>query len=453
MIEARQLLALAIPVIVAQVAQTAMGFVDTVMAGGYSATDMAAVAIGTSIWLPAILFGHGLLLALTPVIAQLNGSGRRDRVAHQVRQGFWLAGFVSVLIMIVLWNAGYIIRAMHNIDPALADKAVGYLRALLWGAPGYLFFQVARNQCEGLAKTKPGMVMGFIGLLVNIPVNYIFIYGHFGMPELGGVGCGVATAAVYWVMFGSMLTYIKHARSMRDIRNDTTFSTPDWSMLTRLTQLVLPIALALFFEVTLFAVVALLVSPLGIIDVAGHQIALNFSSLMFVLPMSLAAAVTIRVGFRLGQGSTLDAQTAARTGLGVGVCMAVCTALFTVLLREQIALLYNDNPEVVTLASHLMLLAAIYQISDSIQVIGSGVLRGYKDTRSIFFITFIAYWVLGLPCGYILALTDLVVDRMGPAGFWMGFIIGLTSAAIMMMLRMRFLQRQPSTVILQRAAR
>lgn len=196
-IEARQLLALAIPVILAQVAQTAMGFVDTVMAGGYSATDMAAVAIGTSIWLPAILFGHGLLLALTPVIAQLNGSGRRDRIAQQVRQGFWLAGFVSVLVMVVLWNAGYIISSMHNIDPQLADKAVGYLRALLWGAPGYLFFQVARNQCEGLAKTKPGMVMGFIGLLVNIPVNYIFIYGHFGMPELGGIGCGVATASVY----------------------------------------------------------------------------------------------------------------------------------------------------------------------------------------------------------------------------------------------------------------
>ncbi len=129
-----------------------MGFVDTVMAGGYSATDMAAVAIGTSIWLPAILFGHGLLLALTPVVAQLNGSGRRERIAPQVRQGFWLAGFVSVLIMVVLWNAGYIISSMHNIDPLLAEKAVGYLRALLWGAPGYLFFQVARNQCEGLAK-------------------------------------------------------------------------------------------------------------------------------------------------------------------------------------------------------------------------------------------------------------------------------------------------------------
>ena len=171
---------------------------------------------------------------------------------------------------------------------------------------------------------------------------------------------------------------------------------------------------------------------------------------MFVLPMSLAAAVTIRVGYRLGQGSTLDAQTAARTGLMVGVCMATLTAIFTVSLREQIALLYNDNPEVVTLAAHLMLLAAVYQISDSIQVIGSGILRGYKDTRSIFFT---AYWVLGLPSGYILALTDLVVEPMGPAGFWIGFIIGLTSAAIMMMLRMRFLQRLPSVIILQRASR
>lgn len=451
--EARQLLALAIPVILAQVAQTAMGFVDTVMAGGYSATDMAAVAIGTSIWLPAILFGHGLLLALTPVIAQLNGSGRRDRIGYQVRQGFWLAGIVSVLVMIVLWNAGYIIHAMHNIDPELADKAVGYLRALLWGVPGYLCFQVCRNQCEGLAKTKPGMVMGFIGLLVNIPVNYIFIYGHFGMPELGGVGCGVATASVYWVMFAAMLSYVKNARSMRDIRTREGFAKPDFTIMKRLVQLGLPIALALFFEVTLFAVVALLVSPLGIIDVAGHQIALNFSSLMFVLPMSLAAAVTIRVGFRLGQGSTLDAQTAAWTGLAVGICMAVMTGIFTITLRSHIAMLYNDNPEVVALASHLMLLAAVYQISDSIQVIGSGILRGYKDTRSIFFITFTAYWVLGLPCGYILALTDLVVPRMGPAGFWMGFIIGLTSAAILMMLRMRFLQRQPSTTILARASR
>ncbi|MCR1568544.1 MAG: MdtK family multidrug efflux MATE transporter [Mixta calida] len=451
--EARQLLALAIPVILAQVAQTAMGFVDTIMAGAVSATDMAAVAVGTSVWLPAILFGHGLILALTPVVAQLNGSGRRDRIARQVRQAYWLAALVAVLIMAVLWNAGYMIRAMHNIDPALTDKAVGYLRALLWGAPGYLFFQVARNQCEGLSKTKPGMVMGFIGLLVNIPVNYIFIYGHFGMPALGGVGCGVATASVYWVIFIVMRLWIKRARSMRDITLPGYFSAPDWAVLKRLTLLGLPVALALFFEVTLFAVVALLVSPLGIVDVAGHQIALNFSSLMFVLPLSLGVATTIRVGFRLGQGSVEAAKVAAWTGQGVGIMMAACTALFTVTFREQIALLYNDNPQVVALAAQLMLLAAVYQFSDSIQVIGSGILRGYKDTRSIFFITLVAYWVIGLPSGYLLALTDWLVPAMGPAGFWCGFILGLTSAAVMMIWRIRRLQRLPAERILQHASR
>ncbi|CNE90435.1 MATE family efflux transporter [Yersinia nurmii] len=450
--EVRCLLALAIPVVIASVSQTAMGVVDTIMAGSVSATDMAAVAVGTSIWLPVILFGHGLLLALTPTVAQLNGSGRRGQIAHQIRQGFWLASILSVLIMALLYHSDHVITRMHNIDPVMAEKAVGFLHAILWGAPGYLFFQVLRNQCEGLSKTKPGMVIGFLGLLVNIPINYIFIYGKFGAPALGGVGCGVATASVYWVMFLMMRWYVTKARSQQDIKLEKGFAPPDWHVMKRLSGLGLPIALALFFEVTLFAVVALLVSPLGIVPVAGHQIALNFSSLMFMLPMSLSVAATIRVGHRLGEGSVAAAQVSAYTAIAVGLCLAMVTAILTVIFREQIALLYNKTPEVVIMASHLMLLAAIYQLSDAVQVIGSGVLRGYKDTRSIFFITFTSYWVLGLPSGYILALTDYVVPAMGPSGFWTGFIIGLTAAAILMALRIRWLQRQPAQFILQRAA-
>lgn len=453
-IEARSLLALAIPVIIAQISQTAMGVVDTIMAGSYSATDMAAVAVGTSIWLPTILFGHGLLLALTPVIAQLNGAGRRDRIAYQVRQGFWLASGVSLLIIAVIYNSQLVIDMMHNIDPLLAEKAVGFLHAIMWGAPGYLFFQVVRGQCEGLSKTKPGMVIGFLGLLINIPINYILIFGKFGMPEMGGVGCGVATASVYWMMFLMMRWYAKRASSLRDIKlEEGAHRGPDWQALKRLIGIGLPVALALFFEVTLFAVVALLVSPLGIVAVAGHQIALNFSSLMFVLPLSLGVGATIRVGHRLGEGAVEGARIAAYAAIAVGIAMASCSALFTAAFRESIALLYNDNPAVVTMASHLMLLAAIYQISDSIQVIGSGILRGYKDTRAIFYITFVAYWVLGLPSGYLLALTDYIVPAMGPSGFWFGFIIGLTFAAIMMVLRMRWLQRQPPALILQRSTR
>ncbi|MFC3395404.1 MATE family efflux transporter [Brenneria rubrifaciens] len=451
--EARKLLALAVPVIIAQVSQTSMGVVDTIMAGAYSATDMAAVAIGTSIWLPAILFGHGLLLALTPVVAQLNGSGRRERIAHQVQQSFFLALVLSVFIMLMLYQGGYAINLMNDGSPALAEKAVGYLRALLWGVPGYLFYQVLRCQCEGLSKTKPGMVMGFIGLLINIPINYVLIHGKFGLPELGGIGCGVATASVYWLMLLMMVIYTRRAAWLRDIRRQQSRFRPDWRVLKRLFSLGLPIALALLFEVTLFAVVALLVLPLGVVEVAGHQIALNFSSLMFVLPMSVGVATTIRVGHRLGEGSAELARIAAHTGLMTGIVMASCTAVFTTLLREPIAQLYNQNPDVVAMASYLMLLAAVYQISDAVQVIGTGVLRGYKDTRSIFYITFTAYWILGLPSGYVLALTDHVVPRMGPAGFWCGFIIGLTAAAIMIATRIRWLQRQPVSQILARAAR
>lgn len=377
---------------------------------------MAAVAVGTSIWLPAILFGHGLLMALTPVVANLNGSGRRDRIAHQTQQAFLLAAAISILTMVVLYQGKYVINLMHDGAPELADKAVKYLHALLWGVPGYLFYQVLRSQCEGLSKTQPGMVIGFIGLLINIPINYVFIHGKLGMPELGGVGCGVATASVYWMMMLMMAAYSRHAYWLKDIRQFKTQLKPDWAVLKRLSGMGLPIALALLFEVTLFAIVALLVLPLGVVDVAGHQIALNFSSLMFVLPLSVGVAATIRVGHRLGESSVEAARVAARTGIATGILLAMCTAIFTITLREPIAMLYNKNPDVVAMASHLMLLAAVYQISDAVQTIGSGVLRGYKDTRAIFFITFIAYWLLGLPSGYTLALTDMLVPRMGRPG-------------------------------------
>ncbi|MCC8458646.1 MULTISPECIES: MATE family efflux transporter [Photorhabdus] len=451
--EARSLLALGIPVIIAQFSQTAMGVVDTVMAGSVSATDMSAVAVGTSIWLPVILFGYGLLLALTPIIAQMNGSGRRNLIANQTQQGFWLSIFLSIIIIAILYNSKFLIDRQHNIDPLLAEKAVGFIHAIMWGAPGFLFYHVLRNQCEGLSKTKPGMVISFLGLLINIPINYILIYGKFGAPALGGVGCGVATASVYWAMFLLMRWYVKHSSSQKDIRPKHRFAAPDWHILKRISALGFPIAMAMFFEITLFAIVALLISPLGITAVAGHQIAQNFGSLMFMFPISLAAATTIRVSYNLGQKSTDNARISAYTGIMVGLVFACLTATFSIILREPIALMYNDNPEVIIMASHLMLFAALYQLSDAVQVVGAGVLRGYKDTRSIFYITFIAYWILGLPSGYILGLTDYFVPAMGPQGFWIGFIIGLTASAVMVFTRILWIQKQPDEIVLQRSTR
>ncbi|RZR32620.1 MATE family efflux transporter [Vibrio vulnificus] len=450
--EASSLIKLATPVLIASVAQTGMGFVDTVMAGGVSATDMAAVSVAASIWLPSILFGIGLLMALVPVVAQLNGAGNREQVPFEIQQGAVMALLISIPIIAVLFQTQWILGYM-NVDAVMATKTIGYIHAVMFAVPAFLLFQTLRSLTDGLSLTKPAMVIGFIGLLLNIPLNWMFVYGKLGAPALGGVGCGVATAIVYWIMFLLLLLYVTTSQRLRQIQLFTTFHPPQLKAQVKLFKLGFPVAAALFFEVTLFAVVALLVAPLGSTVVAAHQVAINFSSLVFMLPMSIGAATSIRVGHMLGEKSTESARIASHVGILVGLSTAVFTALLTVVLREQIALLYTDNRVVITLAMHLLIFAAIYQCTDAIQVIAAGALRGYKDMRAIFNRTFIAYWLLGLPTGYVLGLTDWIVEPMGAQGFWVGFIVGLSSAAVMLGVRLHWLHRQNDEIQLNYEAR
>jgi MATE family multidrug resistance protein len=443
--ETNHLVRLATPVLIASVAQTGMGFVDTVMAGGVSATDMAAVSIAASIWLPSILFGIGVLMALIPVVAQLNGSGRIEKIAPEIQQGVYLSLLLAIPIGLVLIQTPKILSFM-DVDVAMSQITSGYIDAVIWAIPAFLLFQNFRSYTDGMSLTKPAMVIGFVGLLLNIPLNYILVYGKLGLPALGGVGCGVATTIVYWVMFSLMVGYVAKAKKLQKIGLFERWYAPNWKEQWRLFTLGLPVALAMFFEVTLFAVVAILVAPLGPIVVASHQVAINFSSMIFMLPMSIGAAVSIRVGHKLGEKSTDGAKVSTRVGLIAGLATAVVTALFTVFYREQIALLYTDNTEVIVLAGHLLLLAAIYQCTDSIQVIAAGALRGYKDMRSIFVITFFAYWCVGLPLGYVLGRTDLLVPALGAEGFWYGFIAGLSTAALLLFMRIRWMHKQSDHV-------
>ncbi|WP_043129877.1 MATE family efflux transporter [Aeromonas media] len=436
--EAKQLVRLASPILVAQVAQIAMNFVDTVMAGQVSAVDLAAVSVASSFWLPIILLVQGIIMALTPIVSQLNGARKRDEIRPAVHQGFWLALMVTPIAMLALYFSPLALQFM-DVDPVMAEKTAGYLHAILWGLPAFVLFQVLRNFSEGLSHTMPTMVIGFVGLAVNIPANYIFIHGHFGMPKLGGVGCGVATAIVLWAMLLAMIAYVKLSPHFKKINLFAQLASPNGSRIWRLFRLGFPIAMAIFCEVTLFTVVALMLAPFGAETVASHQIALNFSSLVFMLPLSIGVGVTIRVGHSIGEGQPEQARVAARTGLMLGMAVAAGTAALTVLLREPIAGIYTDDLQVITLAATLLFFAAIYQISDSVQVVAAAALRGYKDTQAIFYITIIAYWGMGLPTGMILGLTDWVVPRMGPQGFWVGFIVGLTGAALMLGARLRFI--------------
>ncbi len=439
--EAKSIIKLGIPVFIAQLAQTSMGFVDTVMAGGVSATDMAAVAVASSIWLPSILFGIGILMAMIPIISQLNGSGRQHKIPFQVQQGIYISLFLSIPICAVLFNAGYIVELME-VDEKLADKTIGYLHAVIWAVPAFLLFQALRNLAEGISLTTPAMIIGFMGLAINVPLNWIFVYGKLGAPAQGGVGCGVATTIVYWLMLFAMFIYIMLNKRLSRMQAFRHFSKPDFKALSRIFKMGFPVAAALFFEVTLFAVIALLVAPLGSVVVAAHQIAINFSSMLFMLPMSLAIAVSIRVSHQLGEKSVEGAARAAKLGIFIGFFASIITATFTIIFRESIIQLYTDNTEVVVIAANLMLLAAVYQCTDAIQVVAAGALRGYKDMRAIFERTFVAYWILGVPVGYVLAMTNWVVEPMGVYGFWIGIIIGLTAAAILLGMRLYWIRKQ-----------
>jgi len=438
----KSLMKLAYPILIAQLIQNLMGFADTVMAGRVSATDMAAVAVANSIWLPLILTVYGVIMALAAIVSQLAGAKKYLDIAEQTYQTAWIALTLGISLILLYYVLSPILWPILNIEGNLKPLMFDYLGYIVWGAPGYCLYLVLRNYSEGMSHTKPTMVISFIGLLINIPANYIFIYGKLGMPALGGAGCGIATALVYWTIFFSMALYCFYSKVLRKASLFNRFYWPDYKKIKHILHLGIPIALSLLFEVSLFAVVAIILIPFGAEVVASHQIALNFTGLIFMVPLSLAMAVTIKVGFSLGDKNYQQAKDYCSYSIIVGLILAVATAAITLVFRHQIAGIYTIEPPVIELAASLMFLAALYQFSDTVQVISAGALRGYKDTKAILYITFVSYWLIGLTVGLILGITDWIVPKTGPYGFWIGFITGLTTAAFLLAWRLKVVQRR-----------
>lgn len=467
--EARRFYAIGLPIFIAQLSQVGMNFADTAMTGQASAQDMAAVAVAGSIWAPLSLLGLGSLFALPPLTAQMVGGGDRQGAAHLLRQGIWLSCGISVLFMSLFYALSWRMAAF-GLERELADLAGGYLRAILWGLPAFMLFVNQRSFLEGFSRTRPAMIIGMLGLAFNVPCNYVLIYGKFGLPAMGAVGCGVATALCYWFMAVAMFYYLRRDPQYRDLRPifAPLFSRRpegraagaleqrprfDPALMLRILRIGLPSALALFFEVSLFAVTALLLAPLGTVAVAGHQIATNFSTLMFMFPLALGMTATIRVGHSLGARRMEQARVAARTALGLSVLFALVIAVCMVSFRYGIVRIYNDDPVVTALAAHLLLYAACYQVVDGLQTVALGILRGYNDTRIISVICFVAYWVIGLPLGFTLARTNWLVPAMGPAGFWIAYITALSFGACCYLWRVRFLHRLAPAAVQARVRR
>jgi len=429
--EARTILKLSGPIVLAQLTQTLMYFVDTVMAGRYSAVDMAAIAVASGLWFPVVMTMQGLLLALTPIVAQYYGSNQTKPVTHFTVQAMYLAMALAAALFIVMLYVHVPIDLL-NMDETLRQKSLDYLYYVSFGlfpAAGYM---VLRSMFEGIGNTKASMWISFVGILVNIPANYIFIYGKLGMPALGGAGCGIATALVFLAMFIAILIYGWFSRTTRRYRLHPDSYRVNIKDCWQIVCIGTPIAFSIFFEVTLFACIPLAIVHLGPIMVAGHQIAQNYSGIVFMLPLSLGMATTIRVGHLVGQQSLTELKKAVSTAIILAVLMSFVIASLTFILRGSIAALYSPDPTVIALAASLLILACFYQVSDAIQVVSACALRGMKVTKPVFFITFIAYWPIGFGLGAVLGLTNWLVPAMGAHGFWIGIIVGLSVAAVLL---------------------
>lgn len=418
---------LAWPLVVGQLAGVLMTFVDTVMAGRLSIEALAAVAAGAALWHTVMLAGMGVLLAVSALVAHLDGAGKQDEIGPLARQALWIALGLSVLTAGTYLGAGSLLAALE-IDPALHSTILGYLRALLWGAPAMYAFLALRFLCEGMEISRPIMYFGFVGLIVNVIGNYGLIYGHWGLPALGAVGCGYATSAVWWTELLGLVFYIRRHPRLGPLAVFERFDKPYLPTLAALLRLGGPIGFSFFVEVSMFASVALLMGSIGTIAVAGHQIAINVASITFMVPLGISLATTVRVGNALGRGDAAGVWRAGWIGHLLALATQVVSALVLVTLPRQIAGIYTTDERVVVVAVQLLVLAAIFQLSDGLQVVAAGALRGLKDTRGPMVVTVVAYWLVGLPFGYWLCFHR----DLGPRGLWIGIIGGLTVAGVLL---------------------
>ncbi|MEO0574849.1 MAG: MATE family efflux transporter [Pseudomonadota bacterium] len=424
--EFRHLLKFAAPLIVNNLALAGMGLTDTIMAGrGLGPAALAAVAVGSSVWFLFFFIPMGILTAISPLSARHIGKGRPEMVGRYARQGFYLSLLLSAVIMAVLFFGARPALYAIGIDPEFRDVTADYIRAILWGAPAMFAYLVLRYTTEAAGHTLPIMIVSVAGLVVNVIGNYAFMFGHLGMPALGAEGAGVASACTMWATVAIMLAYVLRKPLYTQFRIFELGRGPSWPEMRAILALGVPIMVSIVAEAGLFSAVSLLMGRLSAVAAAAHQIAMNYATFMFMIPLALNSATTVLVSQAVGRG---ELDLARRRGIrGIVTCALFMAASATVLLlfRDQIVGLYTKDTAVQMVALSLLFMAAIFQISDGLQVGASGALRGLHDTRVPMYMTTVAYWIIGFPLAWLAATRE----NVSPAMIWAGLVVGLTLAA------------------------
>ncbi|MEG0481711.1 MAG: MATE family efflux transporter [Acinetobacter sp.] len=429
--ELKQLFHLMFPILITQFAAAGFGLIDTIMAGHMSAEDLAAIAVGVGLWIPVLLLFSGIMIATTPLVAEANGARTPEKIPSIVRQSLWVALLLGIIAMLILQTMPLLLPLL-GVPESLLPKASLFLHAIAFGMPAYTMYSTLRGYSEALGYPRPITLISLLALLVQIPLNFIFMYGLGPIPHLGSAGCGFATAILQWIMFISLSLYIFKAKRYQATQPLKVFEKMDSVLIKRILKLGLPIGLAIFFEVSIFSTGAIILSPLGEVTVAAHQIAISVTSQLFMIPMSLALALTIRTGTYYGEKNWIAMRKVQKIGLITGTLFALVTMLLMWLLRPLIVSAYTSDYDVSQVAIYLILFAIAYQLMDAWQVSAAGCLRGMQDTKGPMWITMLAYWVIAFPVGiYLARYTD-----MGAAGVWVGLIVGLSIACVLLLMRL-----------------
>jgi MATE family multidrug resistance protein len=432
--ELRGLWQLAWPILVGQLAYVGMAVVEVAMAGHASAQDLAGVSLGVSIWNMLIISMMGVMMAINPVVAHHVGAQDLSQVPHAVRQALWKGLFVGLVAM-GLANLAALLFDHMTLEPYVHDLALGFVRITSTAMPLFACYRALYGYSTSINQTKPLMVIALLSLGLNIVVNSLLVFGTLGFPRLGGLGCAWATLISVAFNLLALLWWMQRSPAYRASWPFAHFEAPHWPQIKSLLKLGLPIGVTYFAEASAFSLIALLIAVFGSTQMAAHQIALNFTSLVFMVPLSLGLALLTRVGHSLGAGEPVLARYQAWVGVAVGLGFAVLSATLMALFSRQIASAYTSDAAVIALTAQLLLLAALFQLSDATQVVTSCAIRGYKVTRAPMVIHLTAFWVFSLPLGYVLGLAPgwapwAPAQPMAAQGFWIALVLGLTIAAL-----------------------
>lgn len=434
-LEFKQLIKIGVPIFGSQLSYMLMGAADTIIAGRASANDLAGLAVGTSFANTLWFFVTGVIFSVTPIVAQLYGAKKYLEIGQKLREILWIAFSLGLLLAFIFINFGLLLDLLP-IKEAMTSISVNYLKAV---APGILFitlFTCMRCYSEGMTITKPIFIIAFSGMLLNIPLDIIFVYGLYGAPKLGGVGCGIATSIVSFLMMLTLFLYIKLSKNYKKTEPFSKFSYPSKETTTEVFKLGLPIGIGIFVELSMFSGATIILAVLGEVVVASHAVAINIASLFFMVPLAIGLAAATRVGNLIGEVKPSQAKIASKATILLCIFGSIINSVLIIMFGTNIVNLYTSELPVIELAASLIIFAAIFQLPDGIQMGALGSLRGYKDTFVPMLLLLISYWIFAMPIGYF--LTNFGFNNpLGAKGMWYGMIIGLTIFSILSIVRLK----------------